>query len=145
MPGKHGHPHVQSLWTALDLGDGSLVLWALSGITHTGRAEGWVLVLPAALRGTVLWGPALAEALLVESLSTAAQAKASRWVIYPGGKKGDKLQSQQLYKANNSANIHIGTKYLLLWMVETIMFSILRLYSFSDYEVCFSSGTFLIQ
>ena len=54
MPGKHGRPHVQSLWIALDLGDGSLVLWALSGIIHTGRAEGCVLVLPAALRGTVL-------------------------------------------------------------------------------------------
>lgn len=72
MLGEHGHLLVQSLCTALDLMDGSLVLWALSGITHTGLAEGCVLVLPAALWGTVLRGPALDEALLVESLSTAA-------------------------------------------------------------------------
>ena len=54
MLGEHGRPLVQSLCTALDLRDGSLVLRAPSGVTHTGLAEGCVLVLPAALWGTVL-------------------------------------------------------------------------------------------
>lgn len=55
----------QSLCTALDLMDGSLVLQALSGITHTGLAEGCVLVTALGSLGDSSARTCMDEALLV--------------------------------------------------------------------------------